>query len=453
MLGRNNKNLKKILSVITIAILIVSCCFAQKQSVIHPQWTKNVGIYEANIRQHSEQSTFREFEKYLPELKEMGIGIVWLMPIHPIGEKNRKGTLGSYYSVRDYKGINPEFGTSDDFRQLVNKIHELGMYVIIDWVANHTAWDHSWTISNPEFYTKDSTGNFVIPSNWTDVIDLNYSNQGLREAMLDALVYWVKEFDIDGYRCDVAAMVPSDFWVSVRDTLDKIKPVFMLAEATEPHLHEQAFDMTYGWQFKDLFNDIAAGEKTSRDLKIYYEKREKANYHTDAYRMLFTSNHDENSWHGTVFERLGEGAEAFAVFTCVFRGMPLIYGGQEAGLDKRLEFFEKDTIEWREHGFREMYTKLFKLKKENKALWNGIAGGDIIQLSATDSISVYAFARQKDEDKIVAVFNFSAEKQSLDMTVGDFRGKYWDVFSDQKVDLKKIERLELDGWGYKVFGN
>lgn len=420
------------------------------QSVQHPEWSKNLAIYEANIRQFSEAGDFKSFEAHLPALQQMGVGIVWLMPIHPIGALNRKGSMGSYYSVQDYKAINPEFGTAEDLHRLVGKIHELGMYVIIDWVANHTAWDHPWTESHPDFYTRDSLGNLMPPvTDWSDVIDLNYDNPELRRAMIDALAYWVREFDIDGYRCDVAAMVPSDFWLAVRDTLDKIKPVFMLAEAHEPELHA-AFDMTYGWQYKDLMNNIAAGRQSVRDLDQYYHSEEIKEYPSDGYRMLFTTNHDENSWQGTVFERLGEGAEAFAVFTAMFRGMPLLYSGQEAGMDKRLAFFEKDPIEWREHPFRELYTRLFNLKKNNRALWNGDFGGDVQRLQSDRDSLVYNFIREKDGDRVVALFNFSPEAQTFTVTAPQLAGAFRDVFSGDRVTFSEQETFSLKGWGYRV---
>jgi glycosidase len=243
------KKYKKIISILILAIL--SSCSTHNNNIVEinqtpPEWSYNSTIYEANIRQFTPEGTFAAFEEHLPKLKQMGIEIIWLMPIHPIGEKNRKGTLGSYYSVKDYKGINPKFGTEEDFKSLVNAIHDQDMYIIIDWVANHTAWDHPWTKTNKDFYTLDSEGNFVPPvPDWSDVIDLNFENKELWLQMIDAQKYWIEEFDIDGYRCDVAAMVPNEFWGKARLELDQIKPVFMLAEAHEPELHENGFDMTY----------------------------------------------------------------------------------------------------------------------------------------------------------------------------------------------------------------
>ena len=348
-----------------------------------------MAIYEVNIRQYTPQGTFKAFMEHLPRLKEMGVGIIWLMPIHPIGKKKRKGSLGSYYAVADYKGVNAEFGTKEDFRALVDKIHEMGMYVILDWVANHSAWDNPWAQSNPEFYTKNAEGNFVPPfADWSDVIDFDYSNKKLWTAMIDALKYWVKEYDVDGYRCDVAAIVPLEFWQHARIELDKIKTVFMLAEAHEPEMHQQAFNMTYNWQLKDIINDIAKGKKNATAL-IKHLEEEHQKYPPGAYRMSFTTNHDENSWSGTVYERLGDAVEVFAVLCCTWEGMPLIYSGQEAGLNKRLEFFEKDTIQWQPHPFADMYSKLLHLKKNNKAIWNGKEAGKVKLIHANRGILVF----------------------------------------------------------------
>jgi len=426
--------------------------FAQKTVEIkHVDWSKNASIYEANIRQFSKEGTFKKFEDYLPELKKMNVGIIWLMPINPIGEKNRKGSLGSYYSVKDYKDINPEFGTKEDFKNLVDKIHELGMYVIIDWVANHTAWDHKWITTNPEFYTKDKEGKMVSPFDWSDVADLNYDNKELRSEMTDAMKYWVSDFGIDGFRCDVAGMVPLDFWNDVRVSLDKIKPVFMLAEASEPELQEKAFDMTYGWQYKDLFNDIAQGKKTAKDLADYIKNDEEKKYNPDSYRMIFTSNHDENSWNGTEFERLGDAAETFLVLSNLLKGMPLCYSGQEAGFNKRLEFFERDPIVWKEHKFRELYTKLFALKKENKALWNGLSGGDVMILKTDNDETVFAFSRKKDNKEILSVINLSPKSQKVYVHDSSISGTYKNIITGNSFQLEKNITLEMKPWEYQIW--
>lgn len=444
----------KIIYIVLLFLFDLNCTTSrlaqEKTEVIHPEWSRNVVIYEANIRQYTPPGTFNEFEKHLPELQKMGIGIIWLMPVNPIGIINRKGSLGSYYSVKDYKAVNPEFGTIDDFKHLVKEIHKLKMHVIIDWVANHTSWDNVWTKTHPDFYNRDSSGNFYPPvPDWTDVIDLNYNNKELWNYMIDAMKYWVKECDIDGFRCDVAAMVPTEFWIKARKRLSKIKHVFMLAEASENYLH-QAFDMTYNWQLKDLMNDIAHGKKKAIDVIKLFNKQNKE-YTPDDYRMVFTSNHDENSWHGTVYERLGKGAEAFAVLCGTVQGMSLIYSGQEAGLNKRLRFFDKDTIIWKPDTMREIYTKLDSLKEKSRALWNGASGGEM-RFIDTGNEYVLAFVREKDDDKVLAVFNLSQNKNSVKLKDRLIIGSYSNLFDDKiKSDFSEEVKLQLEPWSYKVY--
>ncbi|MBI9072882.1 MAG: alpha-amylase [Melioribacteraceae bacterium] len=440
--------------IIVFAVLIGCQSSATKQveipvsNVKHPDWTKNATIYEANIRQYTEAGTFNAFAEELPKLKEMGVDIIWLMPIHPVGELNRKGTLGSYYSVKDYKGVNPEFGTLEDFKNLVDKTHELGMFVIIDWVANHTSWDNEWTKTNPEYFTKDDNGNFAPPvEDWSDVI---YENKEVWPAMIDALEYWVKECNIDGYRCDVASMVPVEFWDEARIALNKSKHVFMLAEASEQHLQKNAFDMTYSWQLKDIMNEIAEGKKCALDLDEFFAK-ELQEYTKNDYRMTFTTNHDENSWNGTVFERLGEGVETFAVFSNIIPGMPLVYSGQEAGNTKRLEFFEKDPIQWKDSKFREIFTKLFKLKHENKALWNGTFGGEMLRVNTNDDKNIFAVVREKDNNKVFAIFNLSGNDIDLEINDPNIAGDYQSLFENKDITLGHKISKKILAWDYEVF--
>lgn len=427
---------------------------AQAQTVSavhHPDWAGNASIYEANIRQHSPQGSFREFEKYLPELKKMGIGIIWVMPINPIGEKNRKGPLGSYYAVRDYKAVNPEFGSAEDFRHLVQAAHALGMKVIIDWVANHTAWDHDWVRTHPEYYLKDDKGNFVPPvADWHDVIKLDYRQPGLRHDMIDAMRFWVTDFDVNGFRCDVAEMVPTDFWNEARAALEQIRPVFMLAEGEAPDLQEKAFDMTYAWQLKDVFGDIAQGKKNANDLAAYYAGPEQR-FHPNSYRMVQTSNHDLNSWEGTEYERLGDATESFLVLSALLPGMPLLYSGQEAGNHKRLEFFERDPIVWKPHPFRDLYTRLFRLKQQNHALWNGTAGGALVRIPSSADKAVYAFRREQGKDRVVAIFNLSAQPQQVSFAGNLPAGQYRSPFSQGSVSLKASQQMTLKPWEYRVF--
>ncbi len=409
-----------ILCAILVGFITVSCTsespkIAESPGIEAPEWSKNANIYEVNIRQYSEEGTFNAFTKDLPRLKEMGVKIIWLMPIHPIGEKNRKGTLGSYYSVQDYKGINPNFGTEEDFQKLVDTAHELDMKVIIDWVANHTAWDNPWT-ENPDWFALTEDGAFTPPTgtDWSDVIQLNFENEEMRAAMIDAMEYWVRDFNIDGYRCDVAGMVPLDFWKDARKNLDEIKPVFMLAEDEGPQMHE-AFDMTYAWSYAHIIREIAAGKQTFSALDSLMEV-EAEKFNKEDYRMYFTTNHDENSWNGTDPGMYGENFENFAVLSATIDGMPLIYNGQESVLDKRLEFFEKDEIEWKNYQLTPFYTMLLKLNTEHEALWNGKYGGDL-QLFETPK-QAYAYKREKGSDWVFVYLNNS--DAAITISLDDF---------------------------------
>jgi glycosidase len=407
----------------------------------HPEWSKNATIYQINTRQFTTEGTFRAAEEHLPRLKDLGAVILWLMPVHPIGQKARKGTLGSPYSVKDYYSVNPEFGTLDDLKHFVNAAHRQGMYVILDWVANHTAWDSNLVTEHPEWYARDWKGDFRPTPwwDWPDIIDLDYQNPAVRQYMTEALKYWVTEVDIDGYRCDVAGFVPTDFWNQARKELDAIKPIFMLAEWESRDLHAEAFDMTYAWSWHDAVHQITMGKTTDLSaLFVYYSWNEKA-FPADALRMTFVSNHDKNAWEGTEFENFGDGLEAAIVLSCVSEGMPLIYNGQEAGNTRRLAFFEKDPIEWRAHPLGDLYKKLFALKKTNTALWNGKWGVRMIHIP--NSVP----------DKVFAALNFSARSQHVTFHESLYHGAYTDYFDNAPVELDAATELALAPWGYKVF--
>lgn len=454
----NQKILFNFVALLLMVLLGVSCQNPAKEGelaedlthgVQHPDWSKEDVIYEVNIRQYTPEGTFDAFAEHLPRLKAMGVDILWLMPIHPIGEKNRKGPLGSYYSVKDYLAINPEFGTREDFRELVEKIHEHDMYIIIDWVANHTAWDNELIEEHPGWYKKDSAGNFVSPFDWTDVVSLDYTNPEVREYMKDALVYWVAEENIDGYRCDVAGMVPTDFWNKARAALDSIKPVFMLAEAEEPEHHLRAFDMSYAWEMHHVMNKVASGEMNANNIHETLVKNMER-FPEGAYRMQFTSNHDENSWNGTVFERLGEAAKTFAALTYVIPGMPMIYNGQEAAMDKRLAFFEKDTINWGDIPLQDFYTTLCELKETNEALWNGSFGGDYTRIESQNNDDIYALIRQKGDARVMAVFNLSGEEKKARLIGDSHYGDYIDLFTNNKILIDEDTELVLASWDYII---
>jgi glycosidase len=419
-------------------------------NVVHPDWVRNASIYEVNIRQYTVEGTFNAFAEHLPRLKELGVDILWFMPIHPIGEKNRKGSLGSYYSVRDYTAVNPEFGSLEDFRKLVDLVHAQGMYAIIDWVPNHTAWDHVWTFEHPEYYVKDEDGGFVSPFDWTDVIQLDYDNQEMRKDMIASMKYWLTDTGIDGFRCDVAHMVPVDFWDQVRPALEAIKPVFLLAESDQYFLQENAFDATYGWPFHHLMNDIASGRKTANAISYHFSKIDSL-FPEGAIIMQFTSNHDENSWNGTVRERLDGGVKTFAVLAATVPGMPLIYSGQEAGLDKRLQFFEKDPIDWKEHEMFSFYRTLLSLKKRNTALWNGSSGGSLTRITSTDNKSVYAFLREKGNDRVLVILNLTGQPVTVRLRGRKHAGSYTDVFSGEAIKFRAGTELDLGAWEYRVY--
>ncbi|MBI1193379.1 MAG: alpha-amylase [Bacteroidetes bacterium] len=414
-----------------------------------PDWTKDAVSYEVNVRQYSPEGTLAAVEKELPRLAAMGVDILWLMPIHPIGIENRKGTMGSYYAVRDFKAVNAEFGTDEDFKRFVQKAHEQGLYVILDWVANHSAWDNDLVNTHPDWYTRDSTGAIIPPvPDWSDVADFNYDKGALRNYMVDCLKYWVEEFDIDGYRCDVAGSVPIAFWDSARAELDALKPVFMLAEAEEAAMHTKAFDMTYAWTLHHTMNHLAQGKATLDELDAHWH-REDSIYEPSAYRMVFTSNHDENSWNGTEFERLGEAAKAMAVFSFTVPGMPLIYSGQEAPVQKRLDFFEKDPIAWNNYAFGDFYTKLCSLKSSQNALWNGIHGGGMRRLATSDDTRIYAFTR--GDNQVLCLFNFSPEAIRASLKENAPAGSYQEYFSGESLSGAAPLSMELPAWGYRVY--
>ncbi len=459
------KNIAVIFACVLLPVFLISCGSQQKENnttnendkketeMKHVEWSKNANIYEVNIRQYSDEGTINAFREHLPRLKEMGVDILWLMPVQPIGGLNRKGSLGSYYSVKDYKAVNPEFGTMQDLKDLIKEAHEMGMYVILDWVANHSAWDNIWTEEHPEYYVKNDDGTFHSPYDWTDVIEFDYDNPAMRDSMIRALKFWIEEADVDGYRCDVAGMVPVDFWNDAVAQLKQIKPVFMLAEDEDnTALLEHAFDMNYSWKLLHLMNDIAKGKKNANDIWDYLSWNENT-FSREDYRMTFITNHDENSWNGTVQKRLGDGVEAFAVLTYTIPGMPLIYSGQETGNDKVLRFFEKDTIDWSNIRYQDFYTKLNLLKKTNKALWNGTEGGNIVNIGEENNENILAFLREKDDNKIISIINLSGEQTQFKPSSDQVYGTYTNVFTGGKMELVPDMVMDISPWSYFVLTN
>ena len=422
--------------------------FAQKNT---PEWASNATIYEINVRQFSNKGTFEQVYKQLPRLKAMGVDIIWLMPIHPIGVKNRKGSLGSYYAVQDYKAVNSEFGNMDDFKFLVKEAHKLNMRVIIDWVANHSSPDNVWLTEqgNLDWYTLDSSGNVqpTIGTDWWDVADLNYDNPMMRKEMISSMKYWLTEADIDGFRCDVAGWVPMDFWLEARAELEQVKPIFMLAEAEEVQMHK-AFEMTYGWNFHHIMNDIAKGKKDATAVSEYINMNK---YPGTAYRMHFTSNHDENSWNGTEMERMGDARFALAVLASTIEGMPLVYNGQETSLDRRLKFFEKDSIDWKKMDMVPFYTKLLNLHQTNPALWVR-DGSNQAQFIATQNAKEHlVYIRENEKHQVITVINLSNKKSEVSFNSSAMSGEYTELFSGKKKTFGGTSKISLAPWGYQVF--
>lgn len=418
--------------------------------VVHPEWSRTSVIYEVNIRQYSSAGTFTAFEKDLPRLKDLGVDVLWLMPIHPIGVINRKEPLGSYYSVKDFKAVNPEFGTMADFKQLVKSIHESGLKIIIDWVPNHSSWDNSLVKSNPEYYKKDSLGKMVSPFDWTDVVQFDYKNPELRKYMIDAMKWWLTETDIDGFRCDVAHMVPADFWNTARAELDKVKKILFLGESDQPFLHEKAFDITYDWKLHHIMNDIAKGKKNANAIEKHFAYVDSV-YPADAYLMEFTSNHDENSWAGTEYERMGQGAKTFAVLAATVPGIMMIYNGQEAAFNRRLKFFEKDSITWKKSEMTDFYKKLISLRKSNHALFNGKEGGEMKRISTGKDTSVFAFYREAANEKVFVILNLKPQKQSIKLKGKVYQDTYKELFTGKQESFEPNTQLTLNPWEYRVY--
>lgn len=475
--------MKRILSAFgLIGALVLSACGGKGASknaegeerdstftnVNHPEWSRNAVIYEVNLRQYSDDGKVTSFAEQLPRLKELGVDILWMMPIHPISKQDRKGTLGSYYAVADYTAFNPEFGTIDEFKETVKKAHDQGMKVILDWVPNHSGRDNKWVTEHPDWYEKDSLGNMKGVYDWTDVYVFDYSNPEMRKGMIDAMKFWLTEVGVDGFRCDVAGEVPTDFWDEARPQLEAAKPgVFMLAEASKPELQKNSFDMGYNWPMKDLFSGIAATsgqytfkgsdgkvrefpEKHATDIyTLLAEQTEE--YPKDTYLMNMVTNHDLNSWEGTEFDRLGNLTGAFAVLSYTLPGMPLIYTGQETGMNRAFEFFEKDKApQWEPRNeYFAFYQKLNNLKHNQQALAAGVEGGEIVSYKTT-SPDLLIFSREKDGSKVVTMVNLGNEEKAIEL-LGEKPNLdgMKDYFRDEAAEMP----MSLEAGEYLVFVN
>jgi glycosidase len=413
-------------------------------------WSHDSNIYEINIRQYTQEGTFKAFENNLPRLRDMGVEILWFMPITPISLEKRKGSLGSYYACSDYTSINPEYGTLEDFKNLVRSAQSMGFKVIIDWVANHTGWDHHWTREHPEFYVKDPDGNFTEIHGWDDVIDLNYTNSGLRQAMKEAMKFWIDTCGIDGFRCDMAHLVPLDFWVEARTYLDQFKKLFWLAECEEATYHG-AFDTTYTWRWMHVTEEFAQDKSSLSDLWGLLQQYQEE-FPANAYRAYFTSNHDENTWNGTEYEKYGDFARNLAVFSCLWNGIPLIYSGQEMPNHKRLKFFDRDPIEWNgRFDLHDFYKTLLNLRKCNPALRAGDQDISTIKTETSGDNRVFSFLRKKGDREVLVALNFTGEQLSFEWKGQSVNGTFKRVFQSETRDFTQDKGAELDAWDFLIF--
>ena len=412
-------------------------------------------LYEMNLRQLTPEGTFAAAIERLAFLRSVGVDAIWLMPIYPIGEQGRKGSLGSYYSIRDYKGINPEFGTAEEFRKFVDAAHALGMKVLLDWVANHTARDARWISEKPaDWYERDERGEAKVPWDWTDTAKLNYANHDVWLGQIDAMRYWVEEFKVDGFRCDMAMLLPIEFWQEASAELHRIKPdIFMLAEAEEDNLFNKAFNMSYQWNVHHIMVDIAKGARRVWDLRNAIHS-ERARYPREAMRMSFTSNHDENSWSGSEQQRFGAALEVMTAMTFLMPStMPLIYTGQEVGYNHSFEFFERDAIPeaaYIENRTTELYRRLTALKHRERSLDAGEWGGEVIEIENNAKDCMMTFVREVEGSRVVAIMNLSPYTIHADFRTGIYAGDYIDAMSGEHVYLDEHVERDIAPWCYQI---
>ncbi|MCX8525517.1 alpha-amylase family glycosyl hydrolase [Chryseobacterium formosus] len=414
-------------------------------------WKHTTNIYEVNVRQYTKEGTFRAFEKEMPRLKNMGIKTLWFMPITPIAQQNKKGSLGSPYASSDFTSINPEFGTMDDFIHLVNKAHRLGLKVIIDWVANHTGWDHVWTKTSPEFYLKEN-GTFKMASGMDDIIELDYQNKEMRQKMIDAMKFWIEETDIDGFRCDLASWVEVDFWKEARPEVEKIKPLFWIGEFDELESPEygKVFDASYSWKWMHKSADFYKNNEPISELIDLLKKYSQIG--DSSMRAWFTTNHDENSWNGTEFEKYGDITKPMAIFSTTWNGIPLLYSGQELPNVKRLEFFERDPIQWtNNYEMADFYKTLLDLKSSNPALRGGDSNVVTYLLNTSSNDKIFAYIRKNKWNEVLVVLNFS--KEDVEFTIEDenLSGVFKNVFDKTKRDFSNNKKFNFRVSDYAVF--
>ena len=449
--------MKKLFFLVLLPLIAFSCkekdeepvVISDVKPVVHPQWIMQGNIYEVNVRQYTVEGTFNAFAKHLDRLKDLGVQTLWFMPINPISKVDRKGTLGSYYAVSDYTAINPEFGTIEDWKQLVKAIHDKGMKVLIDWVPNHTGADHSWLKTHTDFYVKDSTGKPATMFDWTDTRVLDFKNDVMQDSMIAAMKYWVTATGIDGYRVDVAWNVPAQFWLRAIPQLKQVNnDMFFLAEGDKPYLMTSGFNAYYPWEMFHKMVDVAAGRRPAFALDSVKNKYDTL-YPKEAIPVYFTSNHDENSWNKSDYGTFPGPVHApFAVFTQTMAGtVPLVYSGQEEPVLKPLSFFEKDTIVFKKFDRTAFYKKLLELRKNNAAL---AVDGSYKKINAGDPKAVYAYKREKDGKKVLVILNLSKAAQTVKITDKDLHGNPYNLFMGTNEPLADRE-WQIEPWGYVVY--
>jgi alpha-amylase len=416
----------------------------------HPAWIEQGNIYEVNVRQYTPEGTFNAFAAHLQRLKDMGVQTLWFMPIQPIGVEGRKGALGSYYAVSDYRAVNPEFGTMQDWQSLVSKIHDMGMKVIIDWVPNHTAPDHLWVKQHPDFYIRNAQG---VPihqpgTDWTDTRKLDFKNHELWDSTITTMKYWITATGIDGFRCDHAQGQGKDFWLQANKELKGLKPgLLMLAEAEDSWVYNSGFDMSYAWKFFHKTVDVAAGRRPANSLDSILHEFD-TTFGSKALFLYFTSNHDENSWNKADYGTMPGASHApFAVLTqTIKQSIPLVYSGQEEPVLDSISFFYKDPIRFGKLQRAPFYQTLLNLRKANPAL---AANASFKKLHTSNDAAMYAFEREKEGSKVLVVLNLSGTPQNFTWRDQPSEKEWNNVFKGDKEPVDK--GFGIEPWGYAVY--
>lgn len=454
--------MKKNLFLVVLAVFLSFSCNRKPQTVAEPEekctvehqdWTRSAVIYEVNIRQYTKEGTLKAFEQHLPRLKELGVDILSFMPLQPVSEKDRQGTLGNYYIIQNYGEVNPSFGTKEDFKQVVNKAHESGFKIIIHWMGYATGTDNTWVAEHPEWYMKDASNNLKLIENNKGMYQLDYNNQEMRRAMSDLMKNSLTEFGIDGFVCNKAQEVPVDYWNGLRKELDSIKPVLMIAESEDKRLLDHAFDANYSRELSSLMQNINKGKNNAEDIVAYIQNLDSLVMDTllcsDSYKVNYITNNEQNAFEGTEYDRYGKMTEAFAVLTYTLNGMPMMYTGQEVGLKKRLSYYDKDVVpSWNENSTTKFYKKLNELKHTHPALRAGEMGGKIRKYSSSAQKELLIFSRERAGKEVMVMLNLSGKNVTYSSNDALGRPNYTDVFTGKVVaNLPKT----LKAWEYRVF--